>query len=337
LVLIITIEPFISFVLNNGLVLIKPENLTKTELIEKFKNLSSSKSLKDLKNIKNEGGDKIRIKDLFKSYYSRLSAFIYKYKALITKITLFTIIIKYIRKFKLLRFIWKIINYILISTFGIFLSDIYGLKEIIAQIEYNWMKYVNFIHETKIYSVLVKIFHVVVDNDENKSEVIEDKSKVVENKSESKIIKTEIPSSGTELKNEKIIHDKTSGGNEKENWFELKTYFLIGLSIISLGLIYIYWDSINELFNNVKPDDSSSDGSNNPVFLDPQEEYRRYFREIDSNQELYDLDVIKSQNKGKVIDYSDIEKTQWGDSPTTPKASKSELPKTDRVMLPFSK
>jgi hypothetical protein len=46
------------------------------------------------------------------------------------------------------------------------------------------------------------------------------------------------------------------------------------------------------------------------VFLDPQEEYRRYFREIDSNQELYDLDVIKSQNKGKVIDYSDIEKTQ---------------------------
>jgi hypothetical protein len=105
LVLIITIEPFISFVLNNGLVLIKPENLTKTELIEKFKNLSSSKSLKDLKNIKNEGGDKIRIKDLFKSYYSRLSAFIYKYKALITKITLFTIIIKYIRKFKLLRFI----------------------------------------------------------------------------------------------------------------------------------------------------------------------------------------------------------------------------------------
>jgi hypothetical protein len=70
-----------------------------------FKDLSSSKSLKDLKDIKNEGGDKIRIKDLFKSYYSRLSAFIYKYKALITKITLFTIIIKYIRKFKLLRFI----------------------------------------------------------------------------------------------------------------------------------------------------------------------------------------------------------------------------------------
>jgi hypothetical protein len=46
------------------------------------------------------------------------------------------------------------------------------------------------------------------------------------------------------LKNEKIVHDKTSGGNEKENWFELNKYIWIGISIISLSLIYIYWDSI---------------------------------------------------------------------------------------------
>ena len=52
IVLILTIEPFISFEFNNGLVFIKPENLTKTELVEKFKELSSSKSLKDLKNIR---------------------------------------------------------------------------------------------------------------------------------------------------------------------------------------------------------------------------------------------------------------------------------------------
>jgi hypothetical protein len=84
------------------------------------------------------------------------------------------------------------------------------------------MEYVNFIHESKIYKSLLKIIHVITD--ENGSEVIEDKSKIVENKSEiiekkSEIVKNkfEIPSSGTELKNEKILHDKTSGGNEKEN------------------------------------------------------------------------------------------------------------------------
>jgi hypothetical protein len=142
IVLIITIEPFIRIILNNGLIFIKPENLTKTELVEKFKELSSSKSLKDLKNIKSEDKkdeDKITIKDFFKSYYFRLSAFIFKYKNLITfmnKIALFTILIKYFRKIRIMKIIFRIINYIFLSTFGIFISDIYGLKEIIAQIEY---------------------------------------------------------------------------------------------------------------------------------------------------------------------------------------------------------
>jgi len=332
---------------NCSLVFIKPENLTKTELVEKFKILSSSKSLKDLKkdevNKVNKDENKITFKDFLKTYYSKISSFIFKFKILITKITLFTILIKYLRKIKLMSFIFRIINYILLSTFGIFISDIYGLKEIIVQIEYYWMEYVNFIHESKIYKTLVKIFYFVNDNKseviENKSEIINDK--VVENKFESKIIKSELPSSGTELKNEKIIHDKTSGGNEKENWFELNKYYLIGLSIISLGLIYICWDSIMELFKNVTPDlgkdEDGSNTSNSPVFTTHQEEYENYFKELDSNQEMYDLDVIRNQNKSTIVDYSDVEKTKWEDSPITPKASTSNLPKTERIMMPISK
>jgi hypothetical protein len=77
------------------------------------------------------------------------------------------------------------------------------------------MEYFNFIHESKIYKTLVKIFNVI--KDENKSEIIENKSEIIENKNETKIINSELPSSGGELKNEKIIHDKTSGGDEKEN------------------------------------------------------------------------------------------------------------------------
>jgi hypothetical protein len=82
------------------------------------------------------------------------------------------------------------------------------------------MEYVNFIHESKIYKILVKIFHVV--SDENKSEIFNDKvvennSEIIKDKSESISKLNELPSSGSELKNEKIIYDKTSGGNEKEN------------------------------------------------------------------------------------------------------------------------
>ena len=157
-------------VFNNCLVFIKPENLTKTELVEKFKELSSSKTLKDLKNEDKKVEDKISIKDLFKTYYLKLSTFIFKFKNLISKIVLFTILIKYFRKIKLMRFIIRIINYIFLSTFGIFISDIYGLKEIITQIEYYWMEYVSFIHESRFYKMLIKIFHVV--NEDNKSEII---------------------------------------------------------------------------------------------------------------------------------------------------------------------
>lgn len=350
IVLIITIQPFISLqhlnLLNNGLVFIKPENLTKTELVEKFKELSSSKSLNDLKNIKNEDKKdekKITVKEFLKSLYLRLSAFIFKFKNLITKIALFTILIKYFRKIKIMRIVFRFINYIFLSTFGIFISDIYGLKETIAQIEYYWMEYVNFIHESKIYKTLVKIFHVVTDENksteiEDKSEVVKDKTEVIEDKSELKTIISEIPSSGKELKNEKIIHDKTGGGNEKENWFELNKYW-IALSILILPLIYIYWDSIIESIKNIKPadDDGSTTTTNSPIFQSHEEAYKEYFREISVNEELYDLDVIRSQNKGKTIEYSDVENIKWEDSPTTPKASTSKLPETERIMLPISK
>jgi hypothetical protein len=119
-------------------VFIKPESLTKTELVEKFKELSSSKSLKDLKNEdeKDKDKDKISIKDFLYSSYLRITSFILKHKNLISKIALFSILIKYLRKLKIVSFIFRIIKYFLLSTSGIFISDIYGLKEIIAQIEY---------------------------------------------------------------------------------------------------------------------------------------------------------------------------------------------------------
>jgi hypothetical protein len=213
------------------------------------------------------------------------------------------------------------------------------------------MKYVNFIHENKIYKTLIKIFNLIIDIDENKSEVIKDNSKIVENKSEvikdnskivenkseSNIVNSEMPSSGEGMKNEKIVHDKTSGGDEKEKWFKLNKYYWIGLSIICLSLTYIYWDSIFNSMKNVIPDDGSN-APDSPDFISHEEEYKKYFKEISTNEELYDLEVINSQNKEKTIEYIDVENTKWEDSPTTPKASSAQLPSSNPgVMLPISK
>lgn len=349
IVIIITIDPIMRIpnFAWDGLVFIKPENLTKTEWVEKFKELSSSKTLKDLK--KEDDEDKITTKELLKSSFLKLFTFFSKFKKLIMKITLFSILIKYFRIFKLIRFIWSLINSVLLSTFGIVFSDLSGFKEIFAHIEYYWIEYVNFIHRTKIYKILIKLFNEIKESEDNsnleinkvKSEKVS-KPEIIENKSESKINNSEInefPSSGRELKEEKIVPDKTSWGNIQEKWFQLDKYFWIGLSIVSLTLIYYNWDFITQLFKNVKPDNDGSTTSDTPIFLDPQEEYNEYFKEISTNEELYDLEQIRDSNKGKTIEYTEVENARWEDSPTTPKASSSELPlKSDLgVMLPISK
>lgn len=191
IILFITIEPFIIFTFynvldyKNGLVFIKPENLTKTELVERFKELSSSKSLNELKKEEKQ----ISQKDLLKSYYLKILSFLVRFYEVLIKISLFTFFIKYFRKIKLMRFIWTIINSIFLSTFGIVFSEVYGFKEIFNYVEHYWMEYVNFIQDSKFYKILVKLFNVV--KDENKPEIVENKSEIVESKLE-KVSNSEI-------------------------------------------------------------------------------------------------------------------------------------------------
>jgi hypothetical protein len=61
------------------------------------------------------------------------------------------------------------------------------------------------------------------------------------------------------------------------------------------------------LIKNVKPDDDASKTTETPVFIEPEDEYKKYFKELSTNEELYDLEVI---NKGKAIAYSEVENTK---------------------------
>lgn len=102
------------------------------------------------------------------------------------------------------------------------------------------------------------------------------------------------------------------------------------------------WYKTFFFFSNLKkgkPDlgvDDSNTPENKIDIIDHQEEYEQYFKELATNEELYDLDVIRSQSKGKGIDYSEVEKYKWEDSPT-PKASMSRLPSEQTIMVPISK
>jgi len=102
-------------------------------------------------------------------------------------------------------------------------------------------------------------------------------------------------------------------------------------------LTWFFLDDIKTFVTSIsprKPDLGGNENSDSNL-LDYQEEYSNYFKELDTNEELYDLEVIRAQSNK--IEYLDVENSKWVDSPTTPKASSSKLPSSQSVMLPVSK
>lgn len=252
---------------------------------------------------------------------------------------------------------WTIVSSILFSIFGIVFSDVYSFKEIFEHIKFYWNEYVNFIHETKISKVLTKILKFFKEfnlEKENVTEVkINSKSEIVENIKKEELnfdisedIKKEelnIPSSklrtsyssSTESKiwnehdierNNKIDRSNIGDSSEVNREFFQNKYFFIAISIISVSLIYYYWDNISELLNIFRkpdPDNKTTydlreliinntleNTSENTSPLTLKEQFQEYFKHRKStNENLYDLDEIKLDiklDKSDVINYSDI-------------------------------
>jgi hypothetical protein len=119
-----------------------------------------------------------------------------------------------------------------------------------------------------------------------------------------------------------------------------KNFGILFSLIVLAGLGWFFWDDIKPLlslniFRKRKPGSSENIESNNPDLLDYPEEYGHYFKEIEVNEELYNLEQVRTQAKGKTVDYSDINLDKWIDSPTTPKAGSSKLPSKEVLMIPI--
>ncbi len=257
-------------------------------------------------------------------------------KGLFMKITLLSLIIKYFRKYKFIRKILLFFNWIILSLFGISIIDIYDSNLVLYLIES--------IRSTHLYKVLIEIIENKVEKIENKMENIEDKVKIIENKVEK----------NSEFQSNMRKNNSTTTGNQtsiKENqnnfgWFnkqeiinDYKNYIFL-LSLLGLlGLSWFFWDDIKPFLTTKKPDSGGNSDiiNNNPDIKDYPIEYAEYFKEIEVSQELYDLEVIKSENKGKSVDYSEVEIEKWNDSPTTPKPSFSKLQSDQSVMIPITK
>jgi hypothetical protein len=107
---------------------------TKAELISKIKNIKN--------NPENQ---------------SKLFTYLLIIKSFIVKFTLLAFIIKFFKKYSLIRRIYLIINTIVMSIFGISMLDFYGLSFIsvfLAEISSITGNIINYLSNTKFYSYL---------------------------------------------------------------------------------------------------------------------------------------------------------------------------------------
>lgn len=194
---------------------------TKDELIKHYKKLEEQNNNKTL--------------------IIKIINYIIYFKSLILKLTLITLIIKWIRKYSLVKKLWHIFSLIGNALLGFTLIDIYSWDII------SWIK------ETSIYKWYSDLFSRT-----DKIETIENPSKFPKVMNERTSIETNGIQTESEINNrinrwfnnEKIINKEPEILNQEEfNSIEEKTnnykyYFILGSLVIISGIIYYYWSDI---------------------------------------------------------------------------------------------
>ena len=187
------------------------QKFRKAELISKIKNLQTQNNHKNL--------------------FNKILNYILLFKSFLIKITLIGLLIKLFKKYSLIRRIGLLINWIILSIFGLSITDIYG-SEFISNILSYW-------RSTQFYIWLTQLFGIKINEKE------------IPSKLESFDIHS-TTNSQTNENNNKIVEwfDKIRGKEpeiiEIEESSNLKYYIIAGVIITISGcFVYHYWDDIS--------------------------------------------------------------------------------------------
>jgi hypothetical protein len=244
------------------------QKYTKAELISKFKKIES----------KNEN-KQISILNQFNSYFSQIWNLILTFKNILVKLTLISFFIQIFKKYRIFRKIWRILNTIIVTIFGISLIDNFGLDFIsnfFKEIKFIIGNIVDYLTNTQFYLYLNKLFsnkelnEVPTSEQINKNESFPDIKRKEKGNGEnfgqsdrnSKISEWLKSESKTEIKESSEELSKDSS---------YKKYFIItGITIVIASLGWYYSDeiianthSIIEWIRSFRPG-TPDQGGNNP-------------------------------------------------------------------------
>jgi len=212
---------------------------TKAELISKLRKTDAKSD-----------STKLTLFFQIKSYLYQIWDLIMKFKNILLKLTFISLIIKIFKIYRIFRTLWKIINTIVRSIFGISLLENFGfefINNLLIELKIITGNIINYLSNTNFYLYLSKLFSSKEEKEE-KEEVTstgrsqsEKSSRIYKESSsnERKIGQSDVNSKISEwLKPEEKTEVKIDDKISKTNYIK---YFIIGGTIIiisSLGWFY---------------------------------------------------------------------------------------------------
>jgi hypothetical protein len=294
---------------------------TKAELINKFKRLDSKLS----DNVINQRS----FMDKFRSYWSPIWDFLIRFKTILLKLTLISFLIKIFKKYSLLKTIWRILNTIIVSIFGLSLLDNFGIEFIthfFKEIKIISWNIINYLSSSHFYQFLNKLFSL---ND--------DPSSKTNGKIESMIRESNEQTTRNETKTSESIGQNNRNTTISE-WLKPevkkvtpeiiedcnnKYYYIIGLIVLST-LTWYYFDeiktsgsSILDWIRSFRGGDGPDSPPDTPQITHERERLEKLVKENIENQspvgsssgvEIQNpMDQYFSEDKGKRISSPSLE------------------------------
>lgn len=208
-----------------------------------FNKLTKQQLIQQIESIKTENKNNNNKKSLIQRF---LEFWIF-YKNLFFKITIVALIIKIFRKYSILKKIWRILNTLVMSIFGISMFDIYGFDifyNLFKEINFIFSNIIDYLSNTHFYLILKNLFNLKKVEDEFPS-----KSNKNENGSLGSIntASNEISNGNNENKTISSRIEKVNENNQNTPFYK-DGYFIIGAILIIGGLLGYFW------FKSSKPD-----------------------------------------------------------------------------------
>lgn len=287
-----------------------------------------SKLEKESKNHDSKNSVLIQIK----SYLSQIWKLIITFKDILVKLTFLKLVISIFRKYKIFRLIWKLINSIVMTIFGISLLENIGvefIQNLFKEIRFILVNIIDYLSNTHFFAYLNKLFSgkedILPSKETNKigsmsKEHTNNEWKTSESKGNPKISEWLKPDPEPEIKDNSIY----------------KKYLIIAGVIISASLTWYYFDEISSTFSSVMewilsfqrgPSDSEGGSSDNiPTHIGPTFP----IDSVSSKTDSPDIELIdKTKGKNTVLTSPSLENLNeeatesWNDGSKSPSSDSS--------------